>query len=50
MCKHGRYVFMLLMAGTLLILSLLLYLGWAKQEDKPSNGTKFVETEEEGNV
>lgn len=50
MSKAKRYVFMLLMAGTLLALALLLYLGWTRQESAPSGGTKFVSTEGAGRV
>lgn len=50
MSKARRYIFMLLMAGALLALALLLYLGWTRQESAPSGGTKFVSAEEAGHV
>lgn len=50
MSKSRRFIFMLLMVGALAVLSLLLYLSWARQETSPSGGTKFVETEGAGRV
>ena len=41
---------MMLMAGALLAVSLLLYLGWIQQESTPSGGTKFVKMENAGHV
>lgn len=46
MSKSKRYIFMLLLAAILMVLSLLLYLNWVRQETTPSGGTKFVEAGE----
>lgn len=50
MSKSRRYIFMLLLVGALLALSLLLYLNWLRQESAPSGGTKFVEAGEQSRV
>ena len=50
MSKSRQYILMMFMAGALLAISLLLYLGWIKQESTPSGGTKFVKMESVGHV
>lgn len=50
MSKSRRFIFLLLMVGALAVLSLLLYLSWARQKTSPSGGTKFVEMEEARHV
>lgn len=45
MSKTRKFIFMILMAGVLMAVALLLYMGLVRQEGKPSGGTKFVRSE-----